>query len=282
MPDRCMHTLPHRVLACCLAMACTVGAVRAGTSSTEAWVGRDAVVYTPTHMPGFGTRALVVVLHGGLGNAQRIADQRSERALNFNAAAEEGGFVVAYLNGTPVARGLGSEHLGWNAGNCCGVPATTQVDDVAYIQSAAQEIAAHFGVDRKRIYGVGHSNGAMMTQRVMCETPLYAAAVAVSGALENGAALCPVARGKSIMGLHGELDRNVPVNGGPGWGFSRVPFHSEGNTYQVWIDSGAQYPLQIILGADHAAESVDAQIRAQEGISLVQKAVRFFGLHLKN
>lgn len=41
----------------------------------------------------------------------------------MNAVAEEGGFVAAYLNRTPVARFPGADKLGWNAGSCCGVSA---------------------------------------------------------------------------------------------------------------------------------------------------------------
>ena len=261
-----------------LAGLCGVGASFAGTSHNDRWADREAVIYTPTRMPAFGSRELVVVLHGGLGNAQRIAEQRSESGLNFNALADAGGFVVAYLNGTPVARGLSQQRLGWNAGTCCGVPASTQRDDVAYVQSAVKEIAAHYGVDIQRVFGVGHSNGAMMTQRLMCETGLYVAAVAVSGGLENGAEKCPSARGKNIMGLHGEQDRNVPVEGGRGRGLSRVDFRSESDTARVWKESGANYLLQVIPRAEHAVESLDTEIRAQEGISLAQKVVRFFGL----
>jgi poly(3-hydroxybutyrate) depolymerase len=92
-----------------LASACAGAAQNDG----EPIAGRDAIIYAPATMPAFGGRALVVVLHGGLGNAQ------SERFLSMHALADEGGFFVAYLNGTPVERMLGAEKLGWNAGNCC-------------------------------------------------------------------------------------------------------------------------------------------------------------------
>jgi polyhydroxybutyrate depolymerase len=167
----------------------------ASQNETEPIAGRDAIVYAPATMPAFGSRALVVVLHGGLGNAQRIANAQSERFLSMHALADEGGFVVAYLNGTPVARMLGADKLGWNAGSCCGQPAEKNVDDLGYVQAAVAEIAVRYGVDRSRIFGMGHSNGAMLTQRLMCETSLYAATAPISGALENGASNCPAARG---------------------------------------------------------------------------------------
>ena len=76
---------------------------------------RSAVVYLPPKLPPVGSRALVVVLHGGLGNAQLIAQVKAEGAINLNTLAETHGFVVAYLNGTAVARLLSAERRGWNA-----------------------------------------------------------------------------------------------------------------------------------------------------------------------
>jgi polyhydroxybutyrate depolymerase len=263
-----------------LCVALSIAALYAqAAQTTEIYGGRSAVIYTPAKLPAAGQRALVVVLHGGLGNAQRIADGRSESALNIDAAADEAGFVVAYLSGTPVARMLSAERLGWNAGDCCGQPAENHVDDVAYIQSTALAVAERYGVDRNRIYGLGHSNGAMMTQRMVCETTLYASAVSISGALETGASSCPAARGKTILALHGREDQNVPINGGKGSkGISRVAYASQASTAQVWKNSGAVYTLQIIEGADHAVDAIDTQIRKTEGQTLGQKIARFFGL----
>ncbi|RFO98237.1 hypothetical protein DIC66_05880 [Rhodoferax lacus] len=254
-------------------------AARAGQTATETYAGRSAVVYLPTHLPARGLRALVVVLHGGLGNAQRIADQQSESALNLNAQAEANGFIVAYLNGTPVARLLGAQRQGWNAGNCCGLPAQKQVNDVAYIQAAVQGIAKKYGVEDKRIFGVGHSNGAMMTQRMVCETSLYAAAVSISGTLENGASQCPAAHGKHILALHGADDQNVPIAGGRGSkGLSRTAYASQAATAQVWQASGAVYELQVIAAADHAVDAIDAQLTQTTGQSLSHTVARYLGL----
>lgn len=264
-----------------LLAALVLSPVGAGAAkrSTEPVAGREAVVYAPASMPAFGSRALVVVLHGGLGNAQRMASAQSERFLSMYALADEGGFVVAYLNGTPVARMLGDDKLGWNAGSCCGQPAEKKVDDVGYIQAAVADLVTRYGVDRNRVFGMGHSNGAMLTQRVMCETGLYAAAVPIAGALENGAASCPAARGKRIMAIHGADDENVPIEGGRGTrGLSRVDYNSQAATAQVWQDSGVAYELQIVPGAGHGVDSINAQLVKTQSQSLAQKVARFFGL----
>lgn len=252
--------------------------VSAAQMVTETYAGREAWVHAPASLPAWGTRALVVVLHGGLGNAERIANGRSESAMNMNAVADQGGFIVAYLNGTPVARFLGADKLGWNAGACCGQPVEQKVDDVGYIRAAADGIAAKYGVDRSRIFGVGHSNGAMMTQRMMCETPLFAAAVPIAGGLESGAPSCIAARGKRIMAIHGADDQNVPVGGGRGKGLARVDFVSEAATASVWAGSGAVYDLHIVKGAGHSVDGISAQLVSMEAVTLGQKIARFFGL----
>ena len=264
-------------MALALAFACTGASAAAPVN--ESYAGRAAWVYAPAQMPPMGSRALVVVLHGGLGNAERLAAGKIESALNMNAVADAGGFLVVYLSGTPVARFLGADKLGWNAGACCGQPAEKNVDDVAYIRGAVDAIAQRYGVDRSRIYGVGHSNGAMMTQRMVCETPLYASAVAISGPLESGAPSCPAARGKQLMAIHGADDQNVPIVGGRGKkGLARVDFVSQAATRDVWLKSGATYDLHIVAGAEHSVDSINTQLLARESQTLAQKIARFLGL----
>jgi len=142
-----------------------------------------------------------------------------------------------------------------------------------------QAIAHRYGIEAQRVFGVGHSNGAMMTQRVMCETSLYAAAVPISGGLETGASTCPDAQGKRLMAIHGADDKNVPVEGGRGSkGLSRTAFTSQAATAKVWQNAGAMYVLQVVPAADHGADSIDAQIVKTESQTLAQKIARYFGL----
>jgi polyhydroxybutyrate depolymerase len=240
--------------------------------------GRSLIVYVPSHLPAQGTRALVVVLHGGLGNAQRIESKQSESALNMDAVAEKAGFIVAYLNGTPVTRRFAADLLGWNAGGgCCGQPAENNVDDVRYIRSVVAYLVGQYGLDQSRVYGIGHSNGGMMTQRVMCETGLYAAAVSISGPLNLENANCNAARGKRMLAIHGKEDANVPIVGGRGTqGISRAVYNSEERTRQSFVSSGASYDLRVVNGADHRLDDIEQAIRRAEGQSIAEKATKFF------
>lgn len=249
-------------------------------SEGQTFDGRSMIIHAPGHLPPKAARALVIVLHGGLGNAERIADRRSESGLNLDDEADRAGFVVAYLNGTPVTRFKGSNMLGWNAGGgCCGLSAQNNIDDVAYIRAAVASLVTQYGIDPTRVYGMGHSNGAMMVQRLICETEVLTAAVAVSGPLNLENPSCPAARGHRVLAIHGALDENVPVKGGVGSkGLSHVAYQSEDSARRALQAAGADYSLQIVPEADHKLESISAAIQRSEGTSLARKAAVFFGL----
>lgn len=261
-----------------LATAVALAATAAHATETQSYGGRDMLVHVPAHMASANARALVIVLHGGLGNAGRIESERSETGMNLDAMADRYGFVVAYLNGTPVTRRLGDKFLGWNAGACCGQSSANNIDDVGYIKGAVNDLIARYGISRGRVFGMGHSNGAMMTLRMMCETNVYAAAISISGALETADQTCPDARGKRILAIHGADDANVPVAGGEGRGLSRTEYNSETYTAGIFRNAGANYDLRILPGTDHALDHIDAALQKNEGMTVSQQAVRFFGL----
>jgi polyhydroxybutyrate depolymerase len=265
------------VLWSALGCAAPAGNASPGTVA-EAYAGRTVLVHLPQRMvPG---SALVVVLHGGFGNAERISARRSEGGLNLDDAADAAGFIVAYLNGTPVSQRLGDGYLAWNAGGgCCGLPARLDVDDVGYIKGAVEQLAARYHIDRARVYGIGHSNGAMMTLRVLCETGLYAAAIAIAGPLNMPDARCDAARGRAVLAVHGEADENVPLGGGHGnKSLSLTPYNSEEHSRQAFLRAGASYELVALPATDHPLDHVEAAMLRRDGLTIAQQAVRFFGL----
>lgn len=241
---------------------------------------REILVYTPPQLPAPGMRALVIVMHGGMGNANRIVTKHNEKGLNMNSVAEKYGFVVAYLNGTAVTKRLGNDKKGWNAGNCCGQSAEKKIDDVSYIIGAVKLLGEKYGIDPARVYAIGHSNGGMMAQRLMCETTVFAAAIPISGPLGlDNISDCPAARGRNILAIHGENDANVPIGGGKGTkGISGAMFNSQEYSKQVFTNSGANYTLQLVPGADHNLTHIDEVIEKTEGMTISEKAARFFRL----
>lgn len=151
---------------------------------------------------------LMVVLHGGLGNADE-----TERTTGMNRVARANGFMVAYPNGTG-ARLLKNRRT-WNAGNCCGPASDRGIDDVAFIRAMLADIARKTALDRRRVYVTGMSNGAMLAYRLACEMPSQIAAIVpVAGTMAVNR--CPGIENIPVLHIHGEKDRNVPFQGGMG------------------------------------------------------------------
>ena len=242
--------------------------------------GRDALVYAPTTLPAKGTRALVIVLHGAFGNAASIERvPGDEGAMRMDAFADANGFVVAYLNGSPISLIGDSTQLAWNSGGCCGIPARTDTDDVAYVTSATAHLIAEYGIDPKRVFVMGHSNGAMMAMRLMCETTVFAGAVSIAGPLNIPVATCPNASGRRILSIHGALDGTIPIEGGHGpRSVTDVDFVSEEKTKQIMVASGADFHLDIVADANHGVSDIDEKLKASDGRSLAETATHFFGL----
>lgn len=240
----------------------------------DTYGGRAMILYVPSRLPPPGTRAMVVALHGGMGSAKFVQEH-----LKMDGIAEKYGFIVAYLNGSRASDRLSDRFHAWDAGGgCCGAPYTDKVDDIGYISGAVHYLEHKYGIDPARVFGTGHSNGAIMTQTLMCETNLYQKAVSLAGSLMADVAGCPDARGKTILAVHGKSDQNVPPEGGRGTeGVTNISYRSEADSQARFEDAGGTYDI-LLVASDHSLEHIAAAIRKSEGISLAEKEARFFGL----
>lgn len=247
-----------------------------GTSHVETINGRDFVVYTPPGRTGKKRNLpLLIVLHGGFGSADQI-----HKYIGLDPYADQNNFIIAYLNGTKVAAGLPEKFRGWNAGGCCGQPQARNIDDIGFVTDVIKFMKRNYNIDSNRVYGTGHSNGAMMTQRIMCETDLYHDAVTLSGTLQMDIKSCPRARGEHVLNIHGVDDENLPVAGGytvKGLN-KKTNYKSQAYTKQVFDRSGATYDLLLLEGADHNPQTLNAALWKTEGVSLPQKIVSELGL----
>jgi polyhydroxybutyrate depolymerase len=150
--------------------------------------------------------ALVLVLHGGGGNAAN-----AEATTGFTEKAEREGFIVVYPEGS--SRFMG-KLLTWNAGHCCGYAMNNRVDDVGFISALIDTLIANYPIDPKRIYATGISNGAMMSHRLGIELSNKIAAIApVVGALFGDERKPPYPVAALIF--NGMLDEHIPQQGGP-------------------------------------------------------------------
>ena len=216
-PNRVVATLAAlSIAAAAVAVGCRVVAGRRGASDEAGVDSIDVGGLTRTYRVyaeqkgAREARALMIVLHGGFGNAER-----SQRGFGMDAVAAREGFVVAYPDGVGGARPALRNRRTWNAGTCCGAAVRNGVDDVAFLGAMIEKIVREHGVDRSRVYVSGMSNGAMMAYRLACELPdAIAAAIPVAGALEVDS--CERGADVAILHIHGTADQNVPIAGGAG------------------------------------------------------------------
>jgi polyhydroxybutyrate depolymerase len=164
---------------------------------------RSYRLYIPAGLPT--PAPLVVMLHGGFGSAQQ-----AERAYGWDQLADSAKFVVAYPDGVGRA---------WNVSGCCGRPAQENIDDVGFITAVVNDISGNVGVDAKRVYATGISNGGMMSYTLACNTGTYAA-IGPDSATQLDA--CESPHPTSVMHIHGTADRLIRYGGGPGMGVAHI------------------------------------------------------------
>ena len=151
-------------------------------------------------------RALVLVLHGSNQSADAIR-RYSDRT--FDSLASRGA-VVAYLDGF---RG------DWNDARVMSIsPARrNEVDDVAFVAAAIDDLAAKDNVDRARVFIVGFSAGGYMAIRVIHEIPDRIAGAGLISATHAEAANFIGSRYTSapmaVTLFHGTRDAFVKYNG---------------------------------------------------------------------
>ncbi len=171
------------------------------------FVGRERAYLV--HLPpaiGNSSLPLVLVLHGGGGNATSAA-----RMTQMSALADEESFIVVYPDGTGH---FDDKLLTWNSGNCCGYALDNKIDDVGFIRVLIEKLTRDYLIDARRVYATGISNGGMISYRLACELSDKLAAIApVAGALNVE---CKPAQPVSVIAFHGTNDQNVPYNGGAG------------------------------------------------------------------
>jgi len=173
---------------------------------------------------------LVVVLHG-----YSATGAGQDAYLGISAAADARGVVVAYPDGTPDARGFQF----WNASDACCNFAKVEVDDVAYLTAVIKDASLRYHIDPKRVFLVGHSNGAFMAHRMACErSELVAGIAALAGVVWDDTTRCTPARAVAVAQIHGDADTVIAYEGGQLPLIDR-PFPSAAKTFQFWSQTEA-------------------------------------------
>lgn len=198
--------------------ACRLAAPGTTQRVTIGDTGRAMLVHVPK---GYRGRApLVLLLHGSTGTgADMLRDSKLAQT------ADRHGFLLAAPDaGIPAAPGF--------VWNIPGVPTVTgkvpgpeDVDDVAYLGTAIDWLAAQGCVDQRRVYATGLSGGGRMTSWLGCVASDKFAAIAPVVGLRAGnpsktdpkfpdAATCRPARPMPVIAFAGGKDTTNPPGGG--------------------------------------------------------------------
>lgn len=204
-----------------IVLALLTGCLSGMTAASGTDAGRHVLAYggvergyllrLPSGTPVGARLPLVLVLHGGGGNAAN-----AERMTGFTDKAMRESFIVVYPEGSGRLKG---RLLTWNAGHCCGYAMDRKVDDVGFIATLIDRLVAEYPVDPDRVFVTGMSNGGMMTHRLGIELADRVAAIAPVVATLFGNERVP-SRPVSALMINGLLDQSVPHLGGvPGGRF---------------------------------------------------------------
>ena len=175
---------------------------------------RSYILHLPPSYNEENEMPLVVVLHGGGGNAKNI-----EEVTGFSEKADEEGFIVVYPDGS----GRFNRYLlTWNGGFCCGYALEHNIDDVGFIRALIEYLQENFAINRNMIYVTGISNGGIMSYRLGAElSDIFAAIAPVAGSIGGQATEAdkiwcipepdyPI----SVIVFHGKNDNRIPYDGG--------------------------------------------------------------------
>jgi len=154
---------------------------------------------------------LVLLLHGYGGSSDEISGEDGSNAPYkvWMSLADRDKFIVLYPEGTQ-----GENELGWN--DCrADAQSNPTADDVSFLGALIDLFSISQGIDSRRVYVSGTSNGGHMALRLALELSNKVSAVApIAAAMpENSQCVGPVSA-IPILFVNGTNDPILPYNGG--------------------------------------------------------------------
>jgi len=202
--ERATYKDAHMKLRLFTVVALTLSLLTPAHAGTSNIIGGDRPV--EVHYPSAlqNPAPLLILLHSASTSGSHL-----EKYTKLASIAKKNGII--YIAPDGMTNPYGKRF--WNASKSCCNRFKQEVDDIAYIDSLIEEINAKTPVDPKRIYLVGHSNGAFMSFTYACKTDKVAAIVAIAGAMDVNPD-CTPATPVSLLNIHGTADQTIKVDGG--------------------------------------------------------------------
>lgn len=173
------------------------GAPVAGSSGTHFVYGgrmRFFGLHVPAGVPAGRALPLILALHGAGGSGPQM-----ERYSGFSAAADHGGFVVAYPSAASPL---------WNI-----TASPRDADDVGFIATVIASVEQSVCIDPARVYASGVSNGAGMVALLGCRLSSEIAGIAPVEGVYDVEPPCHPAAPLSVLEIHGTSDTIAPYGG---------------------------------------------------------------------
>jgi polyhydroxybutyrate depolymerase len=251
---------------------------RAGGTDTLAVGDRPVTVHLPPAYDGEKSLPLVVLLHG-----YTASGDLQERYFRLTPEADRRGFIYVHPDGTTDSR----KNRFWNATDACCDLYGAGVDDSAYLRLMIDTIRARYRVDARRIYLIGHSNGAFMSFRMACDHAGTVAAIAtLNGATWNDIGRCKPSFPVSVLAIHGTADRTIAFAGG---GLAQRVYPSAERTAADWaslngcggpaVEAPAIDVIEDLPGAETVVRDVASTCR---GDAMVRTWTITDGVHTPN
>ena len=159
------------------------------------------------------------IFHGLGGDADETCP------AGFKGFADFAGVIIVCPNGTEIP-GIGR---GWNVGMAPPITGALDVpDDVEFVVAILDFLDERVTLDKARLYAQGNSNGGSFVHYLAREVGDFAAIASTAGSFLGGQTIGPHVPLVSVLQVHGDLDEDVPYNGGTG-SFG-VRFESATNT----------------------------------------------------
>ncbi len=213
---------------------------------------RMALVHVPQSYAAAAAAPLVMALHGGGGG---MTYQANDQNYGLITKSEQAGFIAVFPNGiSSVRSGMLAT---WNAGNCCAKARDENVDDVGFLRKLVDDVSRRVSIDRRRVYAIGMSNGAMMAYRLACEAPdVFMGIMAVAGT--DNTRHCEPGLRVPVLHVHARNDDRVLFAGGAGKAFRReamvTDFVSVPASVAKWVKLNNANPVPrrvlTVAGAD--------------------------------
>ena len=204
---------------------------------TVGGLNRTYLVHAPRGLEN--PAGLVLNLHGA-----GMTGQAQAGATNYNAIADQYGFVVAYPDGID---------LSWADGRGASLPDRQGVDDVGFLVALTDRLRQEYGVAPGRVFVTGTSAGGFMASRLACErADVFAAAAPVAATLASRLRCAP-SQPVSVLAVHGTSDQVVPFGGGPMLGRGGPSdIVSAAAMAQRWREiDGCPAPVEQVQGSVH-------------------------------